>query len=96
MVASNEIGSVPYLIEDGKNGQIFKSKDLDSLCKRVIYLIDNPVRRKEMAVKAYSTMKDNWSPQRAAENFLRLAEELLAGNKGSILIGPCSKALPIF
>ena len=96
VVASNEIGSVPYLIEDGKNGQIFKSKDLDSLCKRVIYLIDNPVRRKEMAVKAYSTMKDNWSPQRAAENFLRLAEELLAGNKGSILIGPCSKALPIF
>lgn len=35
VVASDEIGSVPFLVEDGVNGLVFKSEDLDSLETKV-------------------------------------------------------------
>ena len=45
-VASDAIGSVPYLIKNGDNGLTFKSGDLDSLEKAVTTLLDNPTLRK--------------------------------------------------
>jgi len=95
VVASDAIGSVPFLIEDKKNGLVFKSEDLDSLYEKVVFLIGHPSARNRMAVEAYRTMKSVWSPRRAAENLLRLVTDLHHGSEGSILSGPCSKALPI-
>ena len=93
VVASDLIGSVPFLIKDEKNGMIFKSEDIDSLEKNVIYLLDNPSRRKEIAINAILTMRNIWSPENAAKSFFELVEALR--NKNSSLIpkeGPCSKA----
>lgn len=95
VVASDAIGSVPYLVEDQNNGLVFKSEDLDSLYENVSYLIDNPSRRKEMAIEAYKTIKDIWSPHNAALNFIQLSKDLINGHDTSIEIGPCSKAYPI-
>lgn len=92
VVASNEIGSTPYLIDDWKNGLVFKSNRIDSLYEKVTYLIDNPSRRKEMAIEAYKTMKELWSPHNAALNFIQLSKDLINGHDTSIEIGPCSKA----
>ena len=95
-VGSNQIGSVPFLIEDDINGCIFKSEDLDSLYTKVAYLIDNPVLRCQMAIKAYETMKYTWSPQNAAKQFLNLVS-ILNGCRDVDMIdfGPCSKAIII-
>ena len=95
VVASNAIGSVPFLIEDGKNGMVFKTCNIDSLVEKVSYLLDNAEERQEMAVKAYQTMRDLWSPQIAAKNLLILIEDLKNDNDTRIVKGPCSKALPI-
>lgn len=92
VVASNEIGSTPYLIDDGKNGLVFKSNSIDSLFEKVTYLIDHPSGRMEMAIEAYKTMKNIWSPHNAALNFIQLSKDLLNGYDTSIEIGPCSKA----
>ncbi len=93
VVASNLIGSVPFLIQDGENGMVFKSGDLDSLTQKVCYLLDNPTERLEMAKKAIHTMREVWSPANAAKRFVELVEAL--ATKNSVLIpknGPCSKA----
>lgn len=93
VVASNLIGSVPFLIQNGKNGLIFKSEDIDSLEKNVTYLLDNPSRRIEIAKNAILTMRSVWSPKNASKSFLELVEALTT--KNSALIpknGPCSKA----
>ena len=95
VVASDTIGSVPYLVEDKTNGLIFKSENIDSLFEQVMYLIDHPNERNQMAISAYKTMRDVWSPQHAAENLLKLADNLSKGRTESVLVGPCSKALPI-
>lgn len=93
VVASNLIGSVPFLIENGKNGMIFKSGDIDSLEKNVMYLLDNPLKRKEIAKNAILTMRNIWSPQNAAKSFLELVEALRTKNDALIPNeGPCSKA----
>lgn len=95
IVASDAIGSVPFLVKDGENGCVFESGNLDSLCKKVEWLLDNPAQRQQMAVKAYYTMRDVWSPKNAAVNFIKLVEDLQNGKESSIIEGPCSKAYPI-
>lgn len=78
-VASDVIGSVPYLIKDRVNGMVFHSGNLDSLFEKTILLLDNPTRIKLMSLKASSTMRDVWSPMSASKNFLELSQYVLEG-----------------
>lgn len=92
VVGSDEIGSVPFLIEDGVNGYKFKSRNLDSLEKKVVCLIENPNVRLNMAKNAYHTMSTIWSPDNAARQFIRLVDSLMAGDENNFPhIGPGSK-----
>lgn len=94
LVGSDEIGAVPYLIEDNVNGCVFKSKDISSLYTKVLWLIDNPQERIKLANNAYVTMRDVWSPEFACARFLDLAK-LALDNKlqdYSIKDGPASWA----
>lgn len=93
VVASNLIGSVPFLIQDGKNGMIFMSEDLDSLEQKVLYLLNNPSKRIEIAKNAIFSMRNIWSPKNAAKNFFELVEAIKTKNRELIPEdGPCSRA----
>lgn len=104
LVASDAIGSVPYLVKDGVNGLMFKSastktsfghpaqKALDDLTEKVAWLLDNKEKMKEMQRAAFLTMYNTWSPKRAAQNLLQLIDDLQNGRETSIKDGPCSKA----
>lgn len=78
-IASDTIGSVPFLISDGENGLIFHSCNLASLGKTVKTLLDNPNKIPMMSKAAQRTMREVWSPRKAAENFLELAQHALDG-----------------
>lgn len=92
-VASRQIGSVPFLINDGINGMVFESCDEDSLVNCVRRLLDDPNKRRKMASAAYSTMRQLWNPSNAAENLITLCNGLLSGEKTDVIQkGPCSKA----
>ncbi len=95
LVASDEIGSIPFLVEDDVNGCIYKSGNLVSLTEKVEHLISSPEDRKRVAINAYNTLMNIWSPKNAAENLLTLIDDLNQGRDSSILEGPCSIALPI-
>lgn len=94
VVASHAIGSVPYLIEDGKNGFVYKNGDIDDLYNKVKFLLDNPEKRNEMGKNAYFTIKDTWNAKIAAERVVCLATKLLNGESAETLYsdGPCGKA----
>lgn len=108
LVASDEIGSVPYLVKDKENGCTFKSstrfkgfgrlgvsvdhKSLDSLVEKVEWLINNPSERRRLSQNAIKTIQETWSPKIAAKNLLTLIEEIKQGLDTSIKYGPCSKA----
>ncbi len=93
VVASDAIGSVPFLIKDGKNGMVFKSGKIESLYKKVAYLLDNPEDRKKMAYEGYYTLRDVWSPTNATKNLLALCDNLLGKPNSHVIIGPCSKVM---
>lgn len=92
LVASDAIGSSPYLIEDGFNGFMFKSCDVESLTEKVEWLLTHPTELKRMKRNAYVNMLDVWSPRKAAEALLQLIDDLKNGRDTSIVEGPCSKA----
>lgn len=91
LVASDAIGSTPYLIIEGKNGFSFKSEDADSLTDCVKRLLDNPADMYQMQKEARNTMVNLWSPRKAALSLLTLIDDLQNGRECSILNGPCSK-----
>ena len=93
VVASNRIGSAPFLVKNGKNGLLFKSGDVNSLYKQIMKLIESEETRERYAIKAFETLRDEWSPRQAATNFIRLANDLQHGRTSNIEEGqPCSIA----
>ena len=94
VVASHAIGSVPFLLKDGKNGLIYKDGDEEDLCQKVKLLLDNPDLCRKYGRQAYLTMADEWNAETATKRFIVLAESILSGNKRPYLFtnGPCSKA----
>jgi hypothetical protein len=92
VVGSDRIGAVPFLVEDGVNGLIFTSESLESLEDKVCRLLDDPQSRKMMARNAYMTMKDVWSEQNAARQFLALVGGITKNDTDLIpKSGPCSR-----
>lgn len=74
LVGSNEIGSVPFLVKDGINGCIFKSRSIDSLEEKVTMLLDKPDMLESMRKEGLRTMREVWSPSNAVKQFLNLVE----------------------
>lgn len=92
VVASDAIGSVPYLIKDGVNGLRFKSGDIVSLTAKVQWLMEYREEMSMMRKEAYKTISEVWSPKTAAKNLLQLINDLKEGNEPSIVEGPGSIA----
>lgn len=89
VVASHAIGSVPFLINDGENGFIYKNGNEDDLFNKVKFLLDNDEKRKQMSLEAYKTMTESWNAENAAKKFLKLIVGVFAGEKLLIESGPC-------
>lgn len=94
VIGGHEIGCVPYLIENGVNGLIFKSKQPTSLIMEVEKLLKNRDLIEQLAKNAYHNVSNIWNAKNAANNFLVLANSLLIGKEINISEGPCSRALP--
>ena len=93
VVASHAIGSVPFLINDGKNGLIYRSGDIEDLYEKVKYLIDNKEKTAELGKNAYITLACLWNAETAAERFKQLVQVINAGGADDLFNdGPCSKA----
>lgn len=90
VIASGAIGSVPFLINSGVNGLIFKDQDINDLIDKTMSLINNPNVREDLVKNAYLTMHDLWSPHNAAKNFIKLAKSALDFDIKAPKAGPCS------
>lgn len=89
VIANKDIGSAPFLINDGENGMLYSNGDINDLCEKVKSLLDSPSKRADMGVRAYYTICNEWSPEIAAS---RLVDLVNSGFKSTYDDGPCSKA----
>ena len=94
LVASNEMGAVPYLVKDGENGFVYYNNNEEELYEKVKRLLDNSEERKHFSKKAYETIYEEWNGKIAAERLVNLFECLLNKKDVSNLYvnGPCSSA----
>lgn len=76
-VASHAIGSVPFLIDDKKNGFIYKNDDFDDFYNKIEFLLKNDDVRKKTSRNAYMTIKNEWNETIAAKRFFEIAKTLL-------------------
>lgn len=90
VVANREIGSVPYLLQDGLNGMIYR--DVDEFYGKVEQLVVRPELREELGKNAYTTMITTWNAETACENFFILVKSIQSKRECEITEGPCSKA----
>ena len=94
VVASHAIGAVPFLMKHDENGLIYQNGNMEDLYQKVKWLLDNPLKQKELGKQAYMTVVDHWNADMAAKRFTKLAQAILDGNKYPDLFseGICSKA----
>ena len=94
VVASDAIGSVPYLVKDRENGLVYHSGSVDELLEKVKWLLDRPEQQRRLGENACRTITELWNAQVAAERFIQLAQAILDGDPSPELFqeGPCSRA----
>ena len=95
VVAGHGAGSVPFLIEHGKNGLIYKSCDIDELTGHLRDLCRNPERCRDLGSKAYQTIAAEWNPVVAGERLLKLCRLLTEGKIQFEKSGPLSEAVAV-
>ena len=91
VVACREIGSVPYLIEDGVNGFIYDKRGKNSLYSHVKRLIEDKELRERVQRNAYDTMKHVWNAESATDRLLHLIDCIQKGTETGYTSGPCSR-----
>lgn len=92
VIANHAAGSVPYLIQDGINGFIYKDGDINELFDKVVWLLNHEISRRKMGREAYHTIINQWNAENAASRLLTLSRQLLAGKDTPFSDGVCSKA----
>lgn len=94
VVASDAIGSVPYLVKDRENGLVYHSGSVDELFERVKGLLDHPAEQRRLGEAAYRTIADLWNAEIAAKRLIALSQAILDGYASPELFedGPCSRA----
>lgn len=93
VVASDAIGAVPYLINNGHNGFVYSSGDMNALVSKVKELLADDMLTCRIGERAYDTIHKLWNAETAAQRLLELARSILRGDKYPDLYaeGPCSK-----
>lgn len=80
VLASHAIGAVPFLMEHGKNGLIFRSGDRTDLFEKGELLLGSALERKKLGEVAYETILQEWNAERAADRLVAFAQKLLRGS----------------
>jgi len=91
VLASSAIGSVPYLVEDGKNGIVYKYGSQKDFNEKLLMLAKDGNLRKALGENAIKTIKDDYCPKLAAQRFMEFVK---SDNKSSVKFesGPMSRA----
>ena len=91
VVANKNIGSVPYLLQNGHNGLVYNNKkdfltDIESL-------LNNRAKIEELGKNAYETVFTKWNAETAVNNLFDLYDKIVKNNNIININydnGPCS------
>ena len=79
VIASDEAGASSTLIEDGKNGFLFKHDDFDEFYRKLELLVSNRELIEAVGKEAYNTIANDFNAEIAADRLYNLSASLLNG-----------------
>jgi len=82
VIASN-IGGIPEIITDGKDGILVPVEDIQELSKSMLEIMGNDEKAFKMAENAYKTVVEKFSIQVFVKNLNSLYRELAQAAKSS-------------
>lgn len=91
VIASSEMGSVPFLIRDGVNGLSFDG-GCESLASKLRFVATHPDDLRLMGKNAVETVSTDWSAASAAVNLARVAKAQMDRRSFLPEKGPLSRA----
>ena len=80
VVASHAAGSVPFLIENEKNGFVYTSENQEQLIETLKCILDKKVEAEQVARLARETVATEWNANRATEKLLAFCDAFFAGD----------------
>ena len=92
VIASNEMGSAPYLIETGVNGYMFDSSDDNTLENIVLECMQNPEGITAIQKAAVDTLAGVWCAETAASRLIDYCRLMLIHDEARYDNGPMSRA----
>ena len=76
-IVATKVDAIPYLIEDGVNGMLVEKDDCKSTAVKVVELVNDKDKRKEMVANGLRTVKERFDARRVAKECEELYEELI-------------------
>ena len=92
VVANRDIGSVPFLIDNGINGVAYHTKNIEKIADIVENLLKDDDKCTRMGKCAYDTISKLWSPKVASDRLVEVIENMMNGRKTFFDNGPMSQA----
>lgn len=89
---SHSIGAVPFLVDDGNNGFVYRYGHHFEKIEKLEKLLDDNEYCETICKQAYRTMSEMWNAELAAERLLKLCNSFLSKKGICFESGPCSKA----
>ena len=86
-IISTPVGAINKVLTHGKDVLFYDTGDIDTLSNHIIYLKNNPARRKELGEAAYHTFTSGFSGKIMAEKYVSLYHSLLTSRKKNIRSG---------
>ncbi len=93
VIAYKEIGGVPFLINNNKNG--FTYSNFEELYNKTVEVIKNKKLREKISINAYETISNIWTATNAANNFELLINSIINKEENPVKEGPGSKAYKV-
>ncbi|MFI3165941.1 MAG: glycosyltransferase [Bacillota bacterium] len=93
VVASHACGSVPFLIQNNKNGIVYPYNDFNYMYEQIEMLINSPSFRIKLGINAHNDITEYWNAATAVERLINLSESIIQDEKAHYEKGPCSSAL---
>ncbi len=93
VIANHMIGSVPFLLQHGRNGLIYEDGNIQQLFELTEKLIQDKEYCGRLGRNAYKTITEEWNAETAAERLCGLCDGLFfSGEREVPEQGPCSIA----
>jgi len=67
VIASN-LGSLPYVVEDGRSGLLFQTGNPKDLAEKILFLVTHPQERRRMGDYARTLVETKYNPEKSYES----------------------------